>query len=174
MSRSAQVRPEAPADAAAARAVNDAAFGRTDEARVVDALREAGRLTVSLVAVDGDEVIGHIAFSPATLHDDDGTHAIAGLGPMAVRPDRQRLGIGSALVREGLDACRRLGHDVIVVLGHPDFYSRFGFVTARPLGITCEYTAPDEAFMVAELSRGALRGRRGLVRYAPELKLAED
>ncbi len=77
-------------------------------------------------------------------------------------------------MRDGLDACRRLGHDVIVVLGHPEFYPRFGFVTARPRGITCEYTVPDEAFMVAELSRGALRGRRGLVRYAPEFKLAED
>jgi putative acetyltransferase len=91
---------------------------------------------------------------------------------MAVVPDRQRLGIGSVLVRAGLDACRRVGHEVVVVLGHPAFYPHFGFVTARSLGVTCEYPVPDEVFMVAELSPGALRGRRGLVRYAPAFALA--
>ena len=133
--RAVEVRPETPADVEAIRRVNAAAFGRPDEGRVVDALREHAALCVSLVAVEGGRVSGHIAFSLATLGE-----AAAGApsrlsGPMAVMPDRQRLGIGSALhVRAGLDACRRLGHNVVVVLGHPAFYPRFGFVTARPLG----------------------------------------
>jgi putative acetyltransferase len=168
--RAVEVRPETPADVEAVRRVNAAAFGRPDEGRVVDALREHAALCVSLVAVEGGRLSGHIAFSLATLGEAAGA-AIAALGPMAVMPDRQRLGIGSALVRAGLDACRRLGHEVVVVLGHPAFYPRFSFVTARPLGVTCEYPVPVEVFMVAELSPGALRGRRGLVRYAPAFEL---
>src|SRR5688572_21011108 len=97
-----KVRPETPADVDAVRAVNAAAFGRSDEGRVVDVLREHAALSVSLVAVEGGRVSGHIAFSPATLADAARLVAIAALGPMAVRPDRQRLGIGSALVRAGL------------------------------------------------------------------------
>ena len=132
------------------------------------------RSAFSLVAVEGRRVSGHIAFTLATLGKPAGPVAIAALGPMAVMPDRQRLGIGAALVRAGLDACRRLGHDVVVVLGHPAFYPRFGFMTARPLRMTCEYRVPDEVFMVAERSPGALRGRRGLVRYAPDFALASS
>jgi putative acetyltransferase len=94
------------------------------------------------------------------------------LGPMAVRPDRQRRGLGSALVRQGLAACRSLDHDVVVVVGHPAFYPRFGFVPARPLGLLCEYPVDEEAFMVSELTPGALRGRRGVVMYAPAFRLA--
>jgi putative acetyltransferase len=93
------------------------------------------------------------------------------LGPMAVRPASQRRGIGSALVHEGLNACRALGHDVVVVLGHARFYPRFGFVPARSVGLMSEYAVPDEAFMVAELTPGALRNRRGVVYYASEFSL---
>lgn len=168
----ARIRPEAPADLAAARAVYEAAFGRPDEARVVDALRGRADPYIGLVAVEDGEIIGHIAFSPATLYCYNAPYTILALGPMAVRPDRQRHGVGSALVREGLEACRRLDHEVIVVLGHAAFYPRFGFVTARPLGVMCEYPVPDEAFMLAELSPGALRGRRGVVSYAREFSLA--
>jgi len=172
--RAVQVRLETTADVDAVREVNAAAFGRPNEGRVVDALREHAALYVSLVALEGGRVSGHIAFSPATLGETAGPVVIAALGPMSVIPARQRQGIGSALVRAGLDACRHLGHEVVVVLGHPAFYPRFGFVAARPLGLTCEYPVPDEAFMVAELSPGALRGRSGLVRYASDFALAAD
>lgn len=165
-----EIRPETPADLAGVREVNAAAFGRDVEGRIVDALREQGALLASLVAVDRGRVVGHIAFSAAGLGDS----AIAALGPMTVEPGRQRDGIGSALVRAGLEACRRVGHDVIVVLGHPEFYPRFGFVVAGPLGVTCEYPVPEEVFMLTELEPGALRGRRGLVRYAPAFKRAVD
>jgi putative acetyltransferase len=172
--RAVDVRPETPADVDAVRGVNAAAFGRPDEGRLVDALREHAALCVSLVALEEGRVSGHIAFSPATLGDAGGPVVIAALGPMAVMPDRQRLGVGSALVRAGLDACRRRGHEVVVVLGHPAFYPHFGFVSGRLLGVTCEYPVPDEAFMVTELSPGALRGRRGLVLYGPDFALAAD
>jgi putative acetyltransferase len=162
------VRPEAPADGDALRQVNTAAFGRPEEARLVDALRERARLYLGLVAIVDGAIAGHIAFTHATLHGDAADWDIAALGPMAVRPALQRSGIGSALVREGLEACRRLGHDLVVVVGHPGFYPRFGFVPARPRGITCEFAVPDDVFMVAELTPGARRGRRGVVRYAPE------
>jgi putative acetyltransferase len=163
-----QVRPEAPSDAGTIREVLGAAFARPQEARLVDALRERVRPYVGLVAVADGRVIGHVAFSAAILHCYGAEFGIVALGPMAVQPARQRHGVGSALVREGLAACRRLGQDVVVVVGHPAFYPRFGFVPARPRGLLCELPVPDEVFMVAELTLNALRGRRGVVRYAPE------
>lgn len=161
------IRPETAGDAAAVRAVNDAAFGRPDEGRIADALRVHAKY-FGLVAVDADAIVGHVAFSPATLHCYSALFPIVALGPMAVSPAWQRRGIGSALVREGLAACARRGDDVVVVLGHPAFYPRFGFVPARPLGVMSEWDVPDDVFMVAELPPGALRGRRGVVYYAPE------
>ena len=94
--------------------------------------------------------------------------AALGLGPMAVLPTRQRQGIGSPLVRTGLAACRDAGHGCVVVLGHPEYYPRFGFTRASRHGVTWEHPAPDEAFMLVELRDGALGGRGGIVRYQPE------
>jgi putative acetyltransferase len=162
------VRAEIATDLDAIRDVHVAAFGQPAEARLVDALRQGARPYVGLVAVERDRVVGHIAFTGAILEAYAVESPIVALGPMAVRPDRQRQGIGSALVRAGLSAIRESGRDVVVVVGHPAFYPRFGFVPARPLGLLCEYPVPDDVFMVAELGPGALRGRRGLVRYAPE------
>jgi putative acetyltransferase len=170
MSRVIGVRDERPDDAGAIRAIHDAAFGGQVEGRIVDRLRRETTPYIGLVAVEDGEVVGHVVFSGATLHCYGAPYPILALGPMAVRPARQRAGIGSALVHAGLDACRRLGHDVIVVLGHPGFYPRFGFVPSRPLGVMTEYDVPDEAFMVLELSPGALRGRRGVVYYAPAFR----
>ena len=159
------IRPEHAFDAAAVREVNTTAFGRPDEARIVERLRTRARPYLGLVAVEADDIVGHILFTPVTLHCYQAPYTILALAPMAVRPAWQRRGIGSALVREGLDACRAAGHDVVVVVGHPAFYPRFGFVPARPAGLMSEPPFPDEAFMVAELMPGALRGRRGVVLY---------
>lgn len=167
-----EVRPEAAEDVIAVTGVHDAAFGRTLEGRLVESLRKRARPYVGLVAVEGGAIAGHIAFSPVTLHCYQALFTLLSLGPMAVRPAWQRTGIGSALVREGLARCRQLGHDVVVVLGHPAFYQRFGFVPARPRGVMCEYPVPDEVFMLAELTCGALRNRRGVVYYPPEFREA--
>jgi putative acetyltransferase len=162
------IRREAPADADAVREVHTLAFGQPDEAALVDRLRDRAAWYLGLVAVDGGALVGHIVFTPVPLDTGAGVCTLLALAPVAVRPARQRHGIGSALVREGLAACRAAGHDVVVVVGHPAFYPRFGFVRARPLGLTSEPAFADEAFMVAELPAGALRGRQGVVRYGAE------
>jgi len=162
------IRGEAAEDRLAIHRVNALAFERPDEARLVDALREGARPYISLVAVDVERVVGHILFTPVAVESASGTGTALGLAPMAVLPECQRQGIGSRLVREGLAACRRQGHLVVVVLGHPNYYPRFGFVRAATKGLRCEYPVPDEAFMVAELVPGALMGQGGLVRYRAE------
>ena len=158
-------RPEQPGDAAVVSAVHIEAFGRPTEARIVERLRQAPGLYLGLVATDGDQIVGHILFTPVTLRGDRSSDLVLALAPMAVRPAWQRRGIGGALVRAGLQACRDAGHDVVLVVGHPAFYPRFGFVPARPLGLSAEPAMPDAAFMVAELTPGALRGRCGVVVY---------
>ena len=107
-------------------------------------------------------------FSPVVIADDGVASDAVALGPIAVLPDRQRQGVGSTLVRAGLEACACAGHDVVFVLGSPAFYGRFGFVPARARGLRCKFDAPEDAFMVAELRPDALGGRRGMVRYRPE------
>jgi putative acetyltransferase len=162
-----RVRPETADDATAVYAVNAAAFGRADEAALVARLRAQGAAAVSLVAQVDDAVVGHILFSPVTVTGDGAPWAALALGPMAVLPARQGHGIGSQLVRAGLDACRRRGEDVVFVLGHPGYYPRFGFAPARPFGIDCQYDVPAEVFMLVELAPGAVAGRRGTVQYHP-------
>jgi len=161
-----QIRPERPADIADIRAVNLAAFEGKTEADLVDALREQAVPIISLVADDNGAIVGHIFFSPAILL----AHAaldIMALAPMAVLPTRQRQGIGSALIREGLARCRQLDAIAVVVLGHARYYPRFGFTRGSRFGVTCEYDVPDDVFMVLELHQGSLQGKSGTIRYHP-------
>jgi putative acetyltransferase len=161
-----QIRAEQTQDYAAVFALNTAAFDSAAEAKLVDRLRgECGDL-ISLVAVDDDDIVGHILFSPVTL-DTENAPKIFGLGPMAVTPECQRQGIGSALVEAGLEQCRAKGIDAVIVLGHPAFYPRFGFVPASRFGIDSEFPAPDEAFMAIELTPGVLADHSGQARYHP-------
>jgi putative acetyltransferase len=162
------IRAENAEDIPAVRRVNKLSFGRPQEAALVDALRAVAHPQVSLVAVEDGQILGHIFFSPVSIEPEDAHPAALGLAPMAVLPAYQRQGIGSQLVREGLRECQRIGCNVVVVLGHPEYYPRFGFMPASQKGLRCEYPVPDEVFMVAELEPGALRGRRGLVKYRPE------
>lgn len=162
------LRPEEERDHPAVYHVNELAFGQPAEARLVDALRRGAEFYISLVAEDDGEIVGHIFFSPVRIESGDDFFIALGLAPMAVHPKHQRKGIGSELVRDGLRRCRENGYPVVVVLGHPEFYPRFGFVPSAPLGITSEYDVPEEVFMVAELEPGALAGRSGLVKYRPE------
>lgn len=158
------VRAEQPQDHASVRAVNTSAFETTAEADLVDALREQAHPVVSLVAEVGGEVVGHILFSPVTLTGHPELR-IMGLAPMAVAPAHQRSGIGSELVRAGLEKCRQLGFGAVVVLGHPSYYPRFGFRPTARYGIDSEYEAPEEAFMLIELQPGSLRGATGKIQY---------
>ncbi len=159
------VRREVQGDHAAVHRINRLAFDREAEAELVDTLRIAASPFVSLVAVMGEEVIGHIFFSPVTLEPPVGKARGMGLAPMAVHPDYQRRGVGSMLVRDGLAACEKLGFGFVVVLGHPEYYPRFGFVPASSKGLLCEYDAPDEAFMVIEFRSGLFGNTRSVVKY---------
>ena len=162
------VRPERPGDAASIRRVNQEAFGRPAEADLVDALRAHGRVSLSLVAERDGAIVGHILFSPVRIDLGRESQAALGLAPMAVLPAHQRAGIGSLLGRTGLAECRRAGHGCIVVLGHPEYYQRFGFVPASRYGLAWEHPAPDDAFMVLPLRANGIPAGGGLVRYAPE------
>ncbi len=161
------IRREQPADSAAVAEVNRLAFGQDNEAQLVAELRKAEDFdpTLSLVAVCDGEVVGHILFSAICIESQRGEVRALALAPMAVLPDYQRQGIGSALVREGLEACRRAGHRIVVVLGHAEYYPRFGFTPASGYGVKAPFSVPDEAFMLLSLASGGLDGISGVVCY---------
>ena len=163
-----KIRPETPEDEAAILHVNEEAFDQKEEGELIGKLRNRGVLALSLVAVQDNEIIGHIAFSPVKIRSERSSFKAIALAPMAVLPAYQRQGIGSQMVREGLEECHHLKHEIVVVLGHPDYYPRFGFVPAKPKGIDCEFEVPEEAWMILELQEGALVGRQGKVRFQPE------
>jgi putative acetyltransferase len=163
-----EVRREQPGDDAAIREVNDRAFGQPEESGIVDAARAAGHVTASFVAVDGGTIVGHLLFTPLTVEASAPRLRAVVLGPMAVIPDRQRQGIGSMLVRSGLTECGRLGIGAVVVVGHPEFYPRFGFRRAREYGLRCPFDVADDVFMAVELRDGALEGVTGMVGFIPE------
>lgn len=167
------IRPEEPRDRARVFAIHEAAFGSPAEARLIDLLRARARPQVSLVAETGvekghREVVGHVFFSPVEIVSPRGRRAAIALGPVGVDPRCQRDGVGSALCRAGLDACRAIGEDVVFVLGHPAYYPRFGFEPARRRGLYYRDERFDAAFFAVELAPGALDGLEGEVVYRPE------
>jgi putative acetyltransferase len=165
------IRVERPEDAAAIRRVHGAAFGRELEARIVDDLRAAGDLltALSLVAEGDGEIVGHVAISRARLEE---RPALA-LGPIGVLPDRQREGIGSALMHETIERAGAAGEDVVVLLGHADYYPRFGFIRASRLGIVPPFDVLDEAFMALELRTDGAGGG-GRFAYPPAFEASVD
>jgi putative acetyltransferase len=160
------VRPEEPPDREGVRDVLKGAFGPgSPEADLVDALRTAGEHVpeLCLVAVDGKHVVGHVFFSRARIASGE---AILALAPMAVRADRQRRGIGSKLMAEGLERAAATEYPLVVLLGHPEYYPRFGFEPAGGFGVDAPWKVPPEAWMVRPLP--AYRPDvRGLVTYPP-------
>ena len=160
------IREERPGDADGVRAVNSKAFGRPVEAQIVDRLRESCLDLVSLVAVDGKRIVGHVLFSPATV--ESGPEGMC-LAPLAVLPDCQRRGVGAALVKRGIAALRDRGCPFVIVYGHPGYYPRFGFERASVHGLASHLPdVPDDVFMVLVLDEAAMAGVRGVVRHRRE------
>lgn len=171
------IRAERPDDVTPIRCVNERAFGRAEEADVVDRLRQAKTSLLSLVAEDGDAIVGHVLFTPAIVdggvRQDARRVAGMGLAPLSVLPERQRQGIGSSLVRRGLELLQADGCPFVIVLGHSEYYPRFGFERASAYGLTCQWKdVPDDAFMVLVFDPAAMRGACGVARYRDEFDAA--
>lgn len=162
------IREERPEDIEAIRAVNQEAFGQPQEARLIDALRTNGGVLLSLVATLNRRVVGHILYSPLSVGSDREKPTGAALGPMAVVPQYQRQGIGGKLIEIGNQKLREVGCPFIVVLGHPEYYPRFGFKPASGYGIQCEWDVPDEVFMVLVMDQSIMKGVSGLAKYRQE------
>ena len=157
------VRSENPEEHGQIRVVNEAAFGQPDEADLIDSLRTEGVVLVSLVAELDKRIVGHILFSRMSIETTSRSVSAVALAPMAVLPELQRRGIGERLIRYGLDSLRSRGEQVVIVVGHPNYYPRFGFSSEKARSLESPF--PADAFMAMELSPGALDGIRGRVRY---------
>ncbi|MBL8861935.1 MAG: GNAT family N-acetyltransferase [Planctomycetes bacterium] len=161
-----RVRPEQPHDHAAVEALVAAAFGRAAEARLVARLR-ADPLAVSLVAEQDGTLVGHVLFTPIRAGGRSVGGRAMGLAPLSVAERARRSGIGARLVHEGLALLRRRGTSLVVVLGEPGYYGRFGFTPAAPAGLACRYGGEDGAFQLLELAERAAAEQRGTVEYDP-------
>lgn len=152
------------------REVNRGAFGREVEARLADELRDGGHARLSLVAEEGGRLVGHVMFSEAVIRTERGEVGALALGPVGAVPGRQGRGLGSALIGEGLDRRAHAGHRIVVLLGHPDYYPRFGFSAERAGNLSCAYSG--EAFMALDLVPGALSKVAGKFEFAPPFEAA--
>ena len=162
---------ETPDDIAAIAALNRAAFGGEEEVEIIDRLRRDGLVALSLVDREAGAIVGHILFSALNVTVDGRAVRAAALAPMAVDPARQHAGIGARLVREGLGILKGRGHEAVVVLGHPDYYPRFGFSAALAAKLAAPFSGP--AFMALELKPGALAGASGAVRYPRAFRIED-
>jgi len=161
------IRPEQGKDIDTIRQIHIQAFGQDHESKLVEAVRNSASFIpeLSIVAFDRGEIKGHILFSIISIENTEEAFISLALAPLAVNPAFQNKGIGSILIREGLKVCKKLGFASVIVLGHPEFYPRFGFVPAAEKDISCPFSVPDEAFMVCELYRGGLNNVNGVVKY---------
>lgn len=159
------IREERDEDIQGIRDVNDAAFGGADESRIVDRLRDEGLIISSLVADEYGEIVAHILFSELEVSSLDHKTSIraAALAPMAVAPTHQRMGIGSELVRQGLEKCRENGIEAVVVVGHEKFYPRFGFSAQKAECLKSPFSGPF--LMVLDLKQGIFDDFDGIVIY---------
>ncbi len=161
-----KIRPEQPGDYAAVRQVLEAAFPTAAEADLVERLRAAGKAAVSLVAQEGNSIIGHVLFSPVTL-DPPAAVVALGLAPLAVMPGHEKHAVGRRLVQNGLAECHAQGACMVVVLGDPPYYGRFGFERASRHGLRNEFGVEEE-FMVFMLDARAHPQPGTLVKYSSE------
>jgi len=162
------IREEQPQDTKIIRDLNKRAFGQTQEADLVDKLRQTCDDLLSLVALMQNEVVGHILFTPVMVEGEDSMVQGMALAPMAVLPEYQRQGIGSALVRTGIEKLKKRQCPFIIVLGHAEYYPRFGFEPASRYGIRSEWEVPDDAFMILVIGEFEMQGGATLAKYRPE------
>lgn len=162
------IRPAQSGDWPAIVDINDAAFEGTAESALIAAIERSGRPVISLVALADNVPVGHIFFSPIQVQAPGPPIPTLALAPMAVAPRLQRRGVGSQLVQAGLRECLDHACELVVVVGHPRFYQRFGFRPAGGMGLVSVYSEAGDAFMAVELATGALRGRTGVVEYPEE------
>lgn len=169
------IHRERPEDYEKITSVNNSAFGRPNEGRLVAALRKTDDFdpSLSLVAELEGSIAGHILFYPIKIKSGNSFYKSAALAPMSVQPELQRKGIGSLLVEEGIRRLKKLGYKSVVVLGHADYYPKFGFKPASLWKIKPPFDAPDNAFMALELEEGGLIGVKGVVEYPVEFSEAE-
>ncbi|KJY88867.1 GNAT family N-acetyltransferase [Vibrio neptunius] len=161
------IRTEAPADILAVDRLLKSTFETKAEAALVMKLRENGRRTLSLVACNDDgEVVGHVMFSPVTLNNEDLNWQ--GLAPLAVKESYRRQGVAAELVKEAFESLKEFGYPACVVLGQPEYYSRFGFEASEKYGFNCQWEVPIGSFQVIALAEGEFTNRSGLIEYSPE------
>ncbi len=167
------IRAEQPGDITAIRTVNERAFRQPHEADIVDALRKNCPDTISLVAESSRMIVGHIFFSPVSIEGAEKQLTGMGLAPMAVNPDEQKHGIGTRLIKAGLEILHKRNYPFVVVLGYPAYYRRFGFVPASQYGLKCQWEGvPDDALMVLLLDQAFSSKLSGVVRYRDEFNIA--
>jgi putative acetyltransferase len=159
------IRVEKPTDIEKIWRINAEAFETEEEANLVNVLRNSDLSYISLIYEENHELVGHIFFTPVELVGNNSGLRVIGLAPMAVIPEMQNKGIGSLLVKAGIQQCISEGYDAIVVLGHPNYYPKFGFVPSVKYGIKSEYEVPEDVFMILELKENTLQGRQGTVKY---------
>jgi len=163
------IREENAKDIEQIKIINEQAFGQPAEANIVDMLRKSCPDLLSLVALEENEVVGHILFSPAKIIGSPKMVDGMGLAPMAILPGRQCQGIGTYLVKRGIEMLRSRCCPFIIVLGHPEYYPRFGFERACVHGIACPWEGvPNEAFMILVLDQAAMESVSGVARYRDE------
>jgi putative acetyltransferase len=168
-----EIREEIPQDIDAIRAINEQAFGQPQEANIVDKLRANCDGLLSLVALKDDKIIAHILFSPVTIEGIFGMLKGMGLAPMAVLPEFQRKGVGSKLIRAGMEILKKSGFPFVIVLGHPEYYPRFGFEPASRYGIKSQWEGiPDPAFMILWLDKTITNHVSGVAKYRDEFNEA--
>ena len=164
-----KIRFEKPEDIAFIHSVNEQAFGRVSEAKLVDTLRLACTDHLSLVADDNGSIIGHLMFTPVVVTDGKQKTEGMGLAPMAVLPSKQRQGIGAQLVDTGLQILKEKGYPFVIVLGHPEYYPRFGFQAASGCNIRTQWNGvPDEAFMILVMDHEAMQNVSGVATFRDE------
>lgn len=163
-----EIRPEHIEDYDAVYALNNLAFGQANEAKLVDLLRDSDAFIpeLSLVAVLDKKIVGHILFSEIQIENEQKkiTKSLA-LAPMAVLPEFQQKGIGSQLITTGLDTAKNLGYKSVIVLGHEQYYPKFGFEPAVKWNIRAPFDVPSNAFMAIELVMDGLKNVNGTVKY---------